>query len=54
MLSEPPPCGRGLCVRVYSDVLVAADVGGVVPNSPIVSGGDGDYEQARVLVVLSS
>jgi hypothetical protein len=33
---------------------MAAALGVVVPGSPIAGGGDGDYEYARVLGVLSA
>jgi hypothetical protein len=42
-------CVWMLCVRVYSDVLVAVAIGVVVPGSPVAGGSDGDYEPARVL-----
>jgi hypothetical protein len=33
---------------------VAVVVGVIVPSFPVVGGGDGDYEPARVLVALSA
>ena len=41
-------------MRVYSEVLVAATIGVLGPGFPVVGDGDGDYEPAMVLVVLSA